>query len=251
MPMNKTRILLGASVIMLTVASGGAEARKVYYEINGTRYSYDTNDRGETAQAKKRIEAAKAAATAKAKAEEEKSKYPLVTTFTSATQREAKAAQERLEEVLSEKAVAAKPQQSSPERRAKLRDRRQNDKKDDKESKVVSVIVPRPAANVPLPPTPPPQILPIIPPPPIAGPVSTPHPAKVRSVSFDVETGIKTTIMVDGAIEEEPFDSSVLAHLAPEQGRANSLMAFVKQLRKVASDETTGSVVTGAAQPAP
>ena len=44
------------------------EAKTVFYEINGQRYSYDTNNRQQTAAARTRIEAAKTAEAAKAQA---------------------------------------------------------------------------------------------------------------------------------------------------------------------------------------
>jgi hypothetical protein len=91
-------------------------------------------------------------------------------------------------------------------------------------------------------------------PPAIAEPLSQEDRArKVKTISFDVQSGIKTTVMLDGAVEEEPFDSSVLAQLAPEQGRANSLTAFVKQLRQASPDapeEAMGSIAA-AARPNP
>jgi hypothetical protein len=83
----------------------------------------------------------------------------------------------------------------------------------------------------------------------IAEPVDLQGRTKVKSVSFDIQTGIKTTIMIDGAIEEEPFDSSVLSFLAPEPEKTNSLTAFVNQLRKVVPEEATGSIRTSVAEP--
>jgi len=64
----------------------------------------------------------------------------------------------------------------------------------------------------------------------------------VKSVTFDVEAGIKTTIMKDGSIEEEPFDSGMLSSLLSEHGSTNSLSAFVERLRKTSLPETTGSI---------
>ncbi|WP_445504980.1 hypothetical protein [Microvirga sp. G4-2] len=242
--------MLAASAVTLVVMSSGAEARKVSYEINGKRYSYSTNNRAETEEAKKRIAAAKALEAAKAKADEERSKHPLVAAFGSTTQREAKQAEERLKQLLPEETSITKPSQSSPEssqsspeRRADQRDKRRDSRKDNKKRDSATVLAAQQPAL--------PKALAAVAPPPVAEPVRTPHQAKVRSISFDVETGIRTIIMVDGAVEEEPFDSSVLTHLVPEQGQANSLMAFVNQLRKAAPEETTGSVTTKLAQPAP
>jgi hypothetical protein len=72
---------------------------------------------------------------------------------------------------------------------------------------------------------------------------------KVKSVSFDMQTGIKTTLMINGAIEEEPFDSSVLTFLAPEPEKGHSLTAYVNQLRKIAPEDATGSIQTSDAEP--
>ncbi|MCG7392699.1 hypothetical protein MHY87_07260 [Microvirga sp. ACRRW] len=246
--MNRTKILLGTAVVILAAVSSGAEARKVYYEINGKRYSYSTNNRAETVQAKKRIAAAKAADAAKAKADAEKSKYPLVAVFTSMTQREAKEAQEKLKQLLNERAASIEPQEKSTDRRTVVRDKQEQDRKAPRAPEPMTVIVPQQTAAIPQA-TPPVSPALLVPPPPVAEPISASHPTKVRSISFDVETGIKTTIMVDGMIEEEPFDSSVLSHLAPDQGQANSLVAFVNKLRK--ATETTGSIRTGDAQPSP
>lgn len=235
--------MLAASAVTLVVMSSGAEARKVYYEINGKRYSYNTNNRAETEAAKKRIAAAKALEIAKAKADEEKSKHPLVAAFGSTAQREARQAEEKLKQLLSEETPTTRSSQSSLERRAGRSDKRQDTRKDNKKREPDPVLASQQPAL--------PDAFAAVAPPPVAEPVSTPHQAKVRSVSFNVETGIKTVIMVDGAVEEEPFDSSVLPHLVPEQGQANSLTAFVNRLRKAAPEETTGSVTTKVAQPAP
>jgi ABC-type taurine transport system ATPase subunit len=83
----------------------------------------------------------------------------------------------------------------------------------------------------------------------IAEPVDPQRRTKVQSISFDIQTGIKTTIMIDGTIEEEPFDSSALTFLAPEPERVSSLTAFVNQLRKMAPEDTTGSIRTSVAEP--
>src|ERR671917_206509 len=99
--MNKTLILLGASIITQGMMFSVAEARLVRYEINGKQYSYSTNNRAQTAEARKRIAAAKAVEAAKAKAEAEKAKNPLAAAFGSTTQKEAKEAEGRLQQILS------------------------------------------------------------------------------------------------------------------------------------------------------
>ncbi|WP_414471584.1 hypothetical protein [Microvirga sp. M2] len=244
------RVLLG-SVIVLAVVSSSAEARKVYYDINGKRYSYSTNNRAEAARARERIAAAKAAKAAKAKAEEEVAKHPLVKALGSTTQREARLAQEKLDELL-DGPSSTEARKSSPERWALLKEKRKDDGTDEQATKAAaSAPVPHVTAAVLQEPAHTPPILVAAPLPPVAEPAGPSFRTKIRSISFDVETGIKTTVMIDGAVEEEPFDSGVLAHIASEQGQANSLVAFVKKLRKVASDEATGSIMAGAARPGP
>jgi len=243
--MNKTLILLGASIVTLGTMSVGAEARLVRYEINGKQYSYSTNNRAQTAEAKKRIAAAKAAEAAKAKAEAEKAKNPLVAAFGSATQKEATEAHERLQKILSGPTEYMAVSQPVRERSV------ETDKKTpDRQPAQASVAKPpqKPIAVVRTPPKPilaSASIASLV----IAESVDPHRRTKVKSVSFDIQTGIKTTIMFDGTIEEEPFDSSALAFLAPEQEKVNSLTAFVNQLRKMAPEETTGSIRTTEAQP--
>jgi hypothetical protein len=244
--MNKTLILLGASIITHGMMFSGAEARLVRYEINGKQYSYSTNNRAQTAEAKKRIAAAKAAEVAKAKAEAEKAKNPLTAAFGSTTQKEAKEAEERLQQILSGQTEYMAVSQPVRERNSEPAKKPQ-----DKQSRQASAAKPaqRPVTVVRAPAKP---VLAsaatasLV----IAEPISPQHQTKVKSVSFDMQTGIKTTIMIDGTIEEEPFDSSALAFLAPEPEKMNSLTAFVNQLRnKMAPEEATGSIKTTVAEP--
>jgi len=254
--MNKTLILLGASILSHGMMFSGAEARLVRYEIDGKQYSYSTNNRAQTAEARKRIAAAKAAAAAKAKAEAEKAKNPLAAVFGSSTQKEAKEADERLQQILSgptEYMAVSQPVRERAEEPAK--------KPQDKEVRQASVakkptekpaekpterpipVVRAPAKPVLASAAPAASLV-------IAEPVSPQSQTKVKSVSFDMQTGIKTTFMIDGTIEEEPFDSSALAVLAPEPEKTNSLTAFVNQLRNTISpEETTGSIRTTVAEP--
>ncbi|MEE1655028.1 hypothetical protein VB618_02380 [Microvirga sp. CF3062] len=232
--MKKTLILLGAFIVTHGMMFSGAEARLVRYEINGKQYSYSTNNRAQTAEARKRIAAAKMAEAAKAKAEAEKTQSPLTAALGSATQKEAVEAEQRLQQILSGSAeymaasqpignLGKKPQnkQSRPASAAKT-----------PEKAIVAVRAPTSMTS-----------------PIIAGPIDPQRRTKVKSVSFDIETGIKTTFMLDGTIEEEPFDSSALSFLAPEPEKMNSLTAFVNQLRKIAPEEATGSIRTSVAEP--
>jgi hypothetical protein len=243
--MNKSAILLGASAVLFGVLTSGAEARKVTYEINGKRYSYSTNNIAQTKQARERIAAAKAAEAAKSKAEAERANNPLTATFGSQAQKEAKEAEDKLLQVLSGKARIEDAALPSVERHADRRTKRQDSRT--RMASAVPIAVPPMGIKEPMGS----QSLSAMAAPAIAQPLDTQHRARIKSVSFDVETGIKTTIKIDGTVEEEPFDSSVLSHLAPEKGKANSLTAFVNQLRKILPEETTGSIQTSGAEPQP
>jgi hypothetical protein len=243
--MNKTFILLGASVLMLGVMPHQAEARKVRYEINGKQYSYSTNNIAQTAEAKRRIAAAKAAEAVKARAEEEKARFPLAAAFGSQTQKEAAEAQKQLEQLLSGEAKPVEAAQPARERRVV-----RGTKPQDKPSPQIlsakapqQTLAPIKVAASQAGTSRPPLTLPI------AEPLNERVQTKIKSVTFDVTTGIKTTIMMDGAVEEEPFDSGMLAHLDPELGPGNSLMAFVKQLRKTAPEDAVGSITPKNGQP--
>ena len=76
--MIKVLTMLGATGVALGALLGGVEAKTVFYEINGQRYSYDTNNRQQTVAARKRIEAAKTAEAATAQAAAERASNPLV-----------------------------------------------------------------------------------------------------------------------------------------------------------------------------
>ena len=233
--MNKTFLLLASSAFLVGVASHKAEARKVSYEIDGKRYSYSTNNIAQTAEARARIEAARVAEAARARAAAEKGENPLAGVFGSQAQKEAVEAQNKLEYVLVNGNSSAETPQASPERRSVRRS------KPTKEAKAT----PQRLASAQEPPRPvkmPVVMVPLA----VAEPLNQQDRAKkVKTISFDVQSGIKTTVMIDGAVEEEPFDSSVLVQLAPEQGETHSLMAFVKRLRdgvQAQPAEATGSI---------
>jgi hypothetical protein len=243
--MNKTLMLLGASIVAQGMMFSGAEARLVRYEINGKQYSYSTNNRAQTAEAKQRIAAAKAAEAAKARADAEKSKNPLAAAFGSSTQKEAKEADERLRQILSGPTEYMAVSPPVPDRVGdsdkKPQDKQPRQASAAKDSQKPIVVVRAPAKPIRMSASTASLI--------IAEPVAAQRQTKVKSVSFDMQTGIKTTIMIDGTIEEEPFDSSALAVLAPEPEKANSLTAFVNQLRRIAPEEATGSIRTSVAEP--
>ncbi|WP_134497910.1 hypothetical protein [Microvirga pakistanensis] len=224
--------------------STGAEARLVRYEINGKQYSYSTNNRAQTAEAKRRIAAAKAAEAAKAKAAAEKAKNPLAAAFGSATQKEATEAEQRLKQLLSGPTEYMAVSQPTRDRAGNV-DKRPQDRSSRQASVAKPAQRPMVVREVAEARQGPPPVTSLA----IAEPLDPQRRTKVKSVSFDIETGIKTTVMVDGAIEEEPFDSSALAFLAPGPERTNSLTAFVNRLRKIVPEDVTGSIITSVAEP--
>lgn len=236
-PMNKTLMLLGASILTHGIMLSGAEARLVRYEINGKQYSYSTNNLAQTAEAKKRIAEAEAAEAAKAK-------NPIAATaFGFGKKKETDEVETQPKPASKGKAAASERDQTTEERADK------GDTRPNKPDRRIATAKPLRVTAAPIREV----VKPAEAPPPIAIPVAEPldpqRQTKVKSVSFDVEAGIKTTIMIDGAIEEEPFDSSVLAYLVRETGKTSSLMAFVKQLRKAAPEDITGSIKTTTARP--
>jgi hypothetical protein len=242
--MNRTLILLGVSIVTLGTMLSRAEARLVRYEINGKQYSYSTNNHAQTAEARKRIAAAKAAEAAKAKADAEKAGNPLAAAFGSTAQKEAKEAEARLQQILS-----GPTQYMAASQLARDAVSGAGRKTQDQQPRQASVAKPPQRSNAVV--REPVKPIDVLAPaaPLIAEPVDLQGQAKVKTVSFDIESGIRTTIMTDGSIEEEPFDSSVLSILAPEPERMNSLAAFVNQLRKAAPEDATGSIRTSAAEP--
>jgi hypothetical protein len=234
--MKKQLALIGATAIALGITVQSVEAKKVTYEINGKRYSYSTNNRQQVATARKRIEAAKAA-DAKAKAEAERAKNPLVSLFGSQAQRDAAESQSKVDQAATGKSAASA---GAP------KPARENQHKQDAKEKLQT------AALAQEPPRPKPS--------PVAaaassaaaialvraGTLATPM---VKSVYFDAESGIKTIIMTDGSVHEEPFDNSMLSRLASDDGGPSSLTAFVNQVRRAYPVETTGSTLIRTAQP--
>jgi type IV secretory pathway VirB10-like protein len=239
--MIKVLTTLGASVVALGAFLGGVEAKTVFYEINGQRYSYDTNNRQQTATARKRIEAAKTAEAATSQAAAERASNPLVAIFGSQTQREAEAAQAQLQQIVAEQEAAGKRQ---PAVQAT---------KDDSVAKLAngqagetSVKEREPAAAVATAATQPAAVHPIAQD--LRDPADPARPeglsrAAIRLISLDAETGIKTVIRVDGSIHEELFDPSVLSTLdpAPRSGGSTRKAIGANQSPKVSPDEMTGS----------
>jgi alkylhydroperoxidase family enzyme len=237
--MIKVLTTLGASVVALGAFLGGVEAKTVFYEINGQRYSYDTNNRQQTATARKRIEAAKTAEAATAQAAAERASNPLVAIFGSQTQREAAAAQAQLQQVIAEQeAAAGKPQravQATKDESVAKPANGQAGETSVNEREPAAVAATQPAAVHPIAQD-------------LRDPADPARPeglsrAAIRLISLDAETGIKTVIRVDGSIHEELFDPSVLSTLdpAPRSGGSTRKAIGANQSPKVSPDETTGS----------
>jgi NADH dehydrogenase/NADH:ubiquinone oxidoreductase subunit G len=218
------------------------EAKTVFYEINGQRYSYDTNNRQQTATARKRIEAAKTAEAATAQAAAERASNPLVALFGSQTQREAEAAQAQLQQIVAEQEAAAGKRQPAVQAT-----------KDDSVAKPAngqagetSVNERESAAAAAIAATQPAAVHPIAQD--LRDPADPARPeglsrAAIRLISLDAETGIKTVIRVDGSIHEELFDPSVLSTLDPAPRSVGSTRKAIgaNQSPKVSPDEMTGS----------
>ena len=100
--MRKSFIPFGVACLGLCVSGPGVEAKLVRYEVNGQQYSYSTNNRQQTREARERIAAAKAAESAQARAEAEAAANPLVRLFGSQTQRQAAEAQMRVQQTLTD-----------------------------------------------------------------------------------------------------------------------------------------------------
>jgi hypothetical protein len=242
--MGRIFTALGASVVVLATLTSSVAAKTVFYEINGQRYSYETNNRQQAAAARQQIEAAKAVGAAQAKAAAERASNPLVTIFGSQAQREAAEAQAKLEKVIADQqqaAAARKTQRALPTA------------KDDSVAKLAGEKVSEPvggnerqqttlAANTAV------QSVTSASATDLRGAVKPANSdrasqAAIKSISLDAETGIKTVIRVDGSIHEELFDPSVLSTLDPDQRSATGIssVAGAGQPYKGSPDDTTGS----------
>jgi hypothetical protein len=214
----------------------GVEGKTVFYEINGQRYSYDTNSRQQVAAARKRIDAANAADAAKAKAEAERAGNPLAALFGSQIQQEAAQAQARLEQVIAEQEQASaarkrereQGQQNSNEKQdADLIEQKPEGIARETEREQVVAAIP---ASPPEPSSPREQ-----------NQSDKPSEAAVKSVTLDAETGIKTIIRTDGSISEELFDRSILSKLDLDRSTTNSTTKALDQADKAPRVDATGS----------
>jgi hypothetical protein len=200
--MNRISVALGASAFALAVTASVAMARTVSYEVNGKRYTYESTDRAQVAAARALIAAANAADAAKAKAEAERNGNPLVRVVGSPAQKEASDADERVQKLVEERnQVAERPPAPLPQRRTRAVERKPPP------TPAKAEVARRPAAASRSQTAASPNT---------KRAVAEAEPATdqaVKSVFLDTETGIKTTIMVDGTIQEEPFDASLLSKL--------------------------------------
>lgn len=242
--MNRIAVTFGASVLALGTMIAGVEGKTAFYEINGQRYSYDTNDRRQIAAARKLIDAANAADAAKTKAEAERTSNPLAALFGSQIQREAAEAKVRLEQLIAEQAQASAADKSRQGQQA--RNDKQNADLAEQKPEEATRANQNEQADASAPASPP------APSNPREQPTSdNASKAAVKSVTLDAETGIKTIIRADGSISEEPFDQSILSKLELDRSSANSTTRVVDQSVKASPVDTTGSTTLKGAQSSP
>ena len=225
--MTKAAPAVGALIVGLSVAVGGAEAKLVRYDIDGQSYSYSTNNHEQTAVARERIAAAKAAADARAKAQAEASANPLVRAFGSQAQRDAAAADARLREVLARNAPSqAAPASGEVRRAAPPREAAEAEPK----TPARPTRVARGAAQDPLdtgslerqtPARAAPQSA--------RAARSAPAAPKVDAIVYDFASGIKTIHMADGSVDEDVFDRAMAASLKRAQRSGGPRVSFVNE----------------------
>jgi len=224
--MAKEAPAVGALMVGLSVAVGGAEAKLVRYDIDGQSYSYSTNNHEQTAVARERMAAAKAAADARAKAQAEASANPLVRAFGSQAQRDAAAADARLREVLARNAPQAAP--ASVEVRSAPLPREAA--KAEPKTPARPTRVARGAAQDPLdtgslerqtPARAAPQSA--------RAARSAPAAPKVDAIVYDFASGIKTIHMADGSVDEDVFDRAMAASLKRAQRSGGPRVSFVNE----------------------
>src|SRR5215204_5471771 len=128
---------------LASLVIGGAQAKMVRYEINGQRYFYNTNNREQVEEARRRLAAANAAYAAWVKAEAERASNPLARVLGSPTQREAAEAQARLRHVLSSSPPAGPAAGSETGRRAAAAERTRLAREPTPRKEAIPVFVPR------------------------------------------------------------------------------------------------------------
>jgi hypothetical protein len=205
-----------ASLAML----GGAQAKMIRYEINGQRYSYNTSNRQQVEDARRRLAAAGAAYAARLKADAERARNPLAAVLGSPTQREAAEALARLRHVMSSSPPVEPAAGSETGRRAAAAEPTRVAREPTPGKEANLGFVPRAEPEHPGSPQMAARPKPFAPVETAENP-ATPKSAKVaaklkptqetreppvQSVHFDPDTGIKTTIMTNGTVYEEPFE---------------------------------------------
>jgi hypothetical protein len=214
---------------LASLVIGGAQAKMVRYEINGQRYSYNTNNREQVEEARRRLAAANAAYAAWLKAEAERASNPLARVLGLPAQREAAEAQARLRHVLSSSPPAGPAAGSETGRPAAAAERTRVAREPTRRKETIPAFVPRAEPEHPGKPQK------VAARPKLSAPVETaektPKSAKVaarpkarqenresavQSIHLDPDTGIKTTLMTDGTVHEEPFESPAAASSGPK-----------------------------------
>jgi hypothetical protein len=233
----------GAAALALTAAALGAEAKSVRYEIDGQAYTYSTNNREQTEAARQRIKAAEAAAAAKTKAEAELASNPLAKVFGSQAQNEAAEAKARLDEALAgaRQDTAVKAGAGPGKRDRKLA--RAPIRKPVPEPAVASRrdVAPTATASVAATPAKP---EPKVREQPLVSPASTGSTAPARAagsgpdaIVFDLASGIKTTHLPDGTVQEDLFEPGEIARVKAGATPARTRISVVNQPRPGADTE--------------
>ena len=250
--MKKGSVFSGGLAVALWATLGTAEAKLVRYEINRQRYSYSTNNRQQVHEARQRIQATQQAAAVTAQADAARAANPLVRLFGLPTQTNATEAQARAQHVLAQPSqaiddavssaessragVKARAEWSRAQREARAEARQKRLSRtpqflDDETAgkaktpattrpdaaaerlaaaakrEETASLAPHAAASAP-------------------GPVPEPVGSRtgqkpaIKSVSFDLASGIKTVFMTDGTVHEEPIDSSTASKLSAEPADA-------------------------------
>ncbi|HYY84058.1 MAG TPA: hypothetical protein VE686_06100 [Beijerinckiaceae bacterium] len=224
--MTKAAPAVGALIVSLSVAVGGAEAKLVRYDIDGQSYSYSTNNHEQTAVARERMAAAKAAADARAKAQAEASANPLVRAFGSQAQRDAAAADARLREVLARNAPQAAPASGQVRRAPPPGEAAKAEPKAPaRPTRVARSAVQDPVDTGSLERQTPARAAPES----ARAARSVPAAPKVDAIVYDFASGIKTIHMADGSVDEDVFDRDMAASLKRAQPSGGPRVSFVNE----------------------
>jgi hypothetical protein len=246
--MNGQARLVGATLVFAAMI-GGAQARSIPFEIDGQRYVYDTSDREQAEKVRQLMKAAKAAEAAKAKADAEIAGTPLAKLFGSSAQKDAEAAQARLQQIIGEAREAASPASEADRKsRRARRPVRDGARTRTRPAAVEARATPEdaraaepaafavdarseraPPAGAGLQPDPATQDATAS----IDGAAPGARQPALKSVTFDLSSGIKTVQLADGTVREEPLDSGTVAKLSAMEPAAESLTTFVARVRAI------------------